>query len=59
MSQPAAHQQPIVAILEVPRVKFFALQEFRALKSHPPQLVLQFPRIEEQLKRLSVAGHAF
>src|SRR5208282_2154047 len=53
MSQPSAHQQPVFTVLEVPRVKFFALQELSATESHPPQLVLQFPGIEEQLKRLS------
>src|SRR5580704_11589459 len=57
--QTTAHEQPILAVFEITRVKLLALQKLGAAKSHPLQLVLQLLRIEEKLKRLSVPGHTF
>jgi hypothetical protein len=41
MPQPPAHFQVIGSPAEVKLVDLLALQKFRAMKSQPPQLVLQ------------------
>ena len=59
VSQTPAHKQSVFAVFEVARVEFLALQKLGAVESQALQFILQFFRIEEQLKRLSVPGHAF
>src|ERR1700691_133877 len=58
MPNPTPDQQAICAITEIARVDFLALQKLRPMESQTLQLALQFSRIKEQLKRLSIPGHA-
>jgi hypothetical protein len=47
MSQAAADEQAIFAVLKVTRVEFLALQKLSTVESQTLQLVLEFPGIEE------------